>query len=81
MLGGCIANDPRKYSIECEVVWMSGFSESGNQQNRRSSGRPVLNWHVLNMWIAPLRTTNVCTKEETTDFYRCAVEIKMKGLV
>ncbi len=29
-LGGCISEDPRKCSVDCEVVWMSGSPETRN---------------------------------------------------
>ncbi len=47
-LEGCIVEDPRKCSGECEVVWMSGSQESCKQQYRRPSNQPVLNQDVLN---------------------------------
>ena len=47
-LGSCTAEDPRKRSVECEVVWLSGSLESCKQRHRRQSNRPVPNRHVLN---------------------------------
>ena len=33
-LGGCIAEDPRKRRVECEVVWMSVSREARSEQAR-----------------------------------------------
>ncbi len=41
-LGGCIAEDPRKCSVECEVVWMSG---TGGQAFGPFPNRHALNGH------------------------------------
>ncbi len=47
-LGGRIAEDLRKCSVECEAVWMSVSRECFKQLHRRPSNRPVSNRHVLN---------------------------------
>ncbi len=47
-LGVCIAEDPKKRSVECEAVWMSSSQESCKQQYWRPSNQPVPNRHVLN---------------------------------
>ncbi len=47
-LGGCIAENPKKCSVKCEVVRMSGSGESCKQQCRRPSNRLVPNRRVLN---------------------------------
>ena len=47
-LAGCTAEDPRKRSVECEVVWMSGSREKCKQRYQRPSNRPVQSRHVLN---------------------------------
>ncbi len=46
-LGWCIAEDPRKSSVECQVVWMSGSPESCTQQYRRPRNQPIPNSNVL----------------------------------
>ncbi len=57
ILGGCIAEDPRKCSVKCEVVWMSGSRESCKQQYRRPSIRPVLNGHITALVMKKLWKT------------------------
>ncbi len=47
-LGGYIAEDSKKCSVECQVAWMSGSQEICNQQYQRTSNRPVPNSRVLN---------------------------------
>ncbi len=48
-LGECVAEDPRKCSVECEVVWMSGSPEICKQQYCRPCNRPISNrlWDKL----------------------------------
>ncbi len=44
---GCIAEDPRKCSVEWEVVWKSDSWESCKQQYWRPNSLPIPNRHAL----------------------------------
>jgi len=45
-LGCCIAEDPRKCGVECEVVWVSGSQKSCKQQYQKPRSQFFSNGYV-----------------------------------
>ncbi len=70
--GGCIAEDPRTCSVECEIVWMSGSPESCKQQYRTTISQPVPNKHVLNGHGSSLYNSSL-NKHKLTTILSCSM--------
>lgn len=75
ILGGCIAEEPRKCSVECKILWMSSSLESCKKQHWRPSNWPsegtgqfcqMWNLHVL-----------LCSKVLIGFAFKGQIQIKM----
>ncbi len=54
-LGGCVAEEQRELSVECEVVWMSGSPAATPEAEQSArSERVVLNGHCSSENEGPL---------------------------
>lgn len=67
--GGCIAEEPKKCSVGCEVVCMNGSRERCMQQYRRPSNRPAPSRHIFNQYYIASCPCFVTCSSATNNYF------------